>query len=91
MQCQNPPFFFFFLNVRVSHHGRNGVMEVRRSIGFHRLGITQKFVFKGIGRFHGSATADWIPPFGDNAKIRIQGSKPGSWKCDGRLHSAVWG
>ena len=44
-------------------------MEVRRSIEFHRLGIAQKFVFKGIGRFHGSATADWIPPFGDNAKV----------------------
>ena len=27
------------LFVRISHHGRNGVMEVRRSIGFHRLGI----------------------------------------------------
>ena len=65
MQCQNPPSFF----VRISHHGRNGVREVRRSIGFHRLGITQKFVFKGIGRFHGSATADWIPPFGGNAKV----------------------
>ena len=42
-------------------------------------------------RGHGSATADWIPPFRDSVKVRIRGSRPVSWKCDGRLDSAVWG
>ena len=47
-------------------------MEVRRPIGFRRLGITQKFVFKGLNQDHGSATADCIPPFGDNVKVNSE-------------------
>ena len=47
-------------------------MEVRRPIGFRRLGITQKFVFKGLNQDHGSATADCIPPFGDNVMVNSE-------------------
>ena len=50
-------------------------MEVRRPIGFRRLGITQKFVFKDLNQDHGSATADCIPPFGDNVKVNSEKKK----------------